>query len=79
MLLFCHKTVLYVLSKLVPYHNKKKKKSEKLTQDEKQYHIKSIVGNEIGKKMRKGIILSIEWIGDPQTIMEPLKSIHAKA
>jgi len=58
---------------------KKKKQGGQKKVDETQYEIEAIVGHEIGKKSKKVARLSIKWVGDTQTTLEPVKFIKETA
>ena len=58
---------------------KKKKQGGQKKVDETQYEIEAIVGHEIGKKSKKVARLSIKWVGDTQTTLEPVKFIKDTA
>jgi len=58
---------------------KKKKQGGQKKVDETQYEIEAIVGHEIGKISKKVARLSIKWVGDTQTTLEPVKFIKETA
>ena len=57
----------------------RRKKVVERKKDETQYEIQAIVGHEIEIKSKKVARLSIRWVGDTQTTLEPVKFIKETA